>query len=751
MRLAAAPHPCATSTLGWQASDLAPCSHLPAGATLVVMRLAPALVVLAACGRIGFDGSSGGGGGGGMTDAGGDAQAAGRWQEVATASIYACAIANDASLWCWGYTPYSSQISAPTAMPGSWTAVSGSNDHACAIDTAGALWCWGNNGYGELGDGTTNGSPTPVRVGTATWTAVSVGDEFTCGIQTGGALFCWGANNYGQLGNGTTTDYHAPKQVPGILNWTAISAGGGYACGVDASAALWCWGDNTYGELGDSTLTERDSPTSIAGGGMWTTVAVSSDSSHACGVRTDGTAWCWGQNELGQLGDGTANDSYVPVATGMSLRQVAVGGIHSCGIDATDGLWCWGDGHYGQLGAQAATLVPALVTNAHTVAASSDLTCVVDATGHLACTGRNSYGQLGSTPALPPGEMTAPTRVDTRTDWASITAGGSHACGMTSGGAALCWGLNNEGEVGDGTLWSRQDPVAMQNASGITRVIASAHSTFGLTGAGDSDLWGCDWVNQTNNSAPETMAMTGWTVETGGEEHTCGITGTALWCRGDDTYGQIGDGNTTGVPSNYQVAGTWTAVSAGYNTTCAIQSGGTVACWGDGGTGQLGNGMLGTFATPQTIAVGGTATQIRVGTGFACALVAPGKVSCWGDNSSGALGNGTTTDSSTFVAAGTRSDYVELAVGYDHACAITSGHTLWCWGHGGYGAVANPTLGDNTTPTQIDSATDWAHVAAGYEFTCALKLDGTRWCFGLDTEGMLGNGLAWHYGFVAIP
>ncbi|HTR53198.1 MAG TPA: hypothetical protein VMJ10_21030 [Kofleriaceae bacterium] len=734
------------------------------------MRALFAVLTIAACGHLGFD--TGGGGGSAGVDAGGDGGdggvgSAGRWAQVSTGSLWGCAIANDASLWCWGglvMDPTGQRIYPPTQVTGSWKTVSvnstysGDGDHACGIQSDASLWCWGRNDNGALGDNTTNDEMAPIHIGNASWIAVAAGDQFTCGIQSDGSLWCWGGNGYGELGDNTTNDHHAPAKV-GSATWIAVTAGDSYACGLQTGGAALCWGFNTYGELGDNTTTDRHVPTAVITpssepmSSYWTSIAASDTDDHTCATRSDGTAWCWGVNSSGELGDGTNNDSNFPAKVGVPLQQIAVGDDHTCGVDAANTLWCWGDSTYGQLGGTDITATPTNVGQAAAVSAAEDQTCFIGTAGSLACTGRNSLGQLG--PGIAPGETHTPAQADTRTDWASITAGGTHACGLTSGGTAMCWGYNSEDELGDGTSIDRDVPAPMNNAVTLTAVSAGTSTTFGLTATGTALLWGCDWVADDNNATAETMAMSGWTAEVAAEEHTCGLIGTALWCRGDDSNGQIGDGNMSGTPANYQVAGAWSAVAVGGYTTCAINSStAKVNCWGEGDSGQIGNNATNDTATPQAVLLAGglgAPQQIAVGYDFACAITAPGALSCWGNNSCGELGDGTGTNQSSPVRAGSRTDWIEVSAGGSHVCGITANHALWCMGSGGEGAVADPGLQNALAPEQVGADLDWAHVAAGDDFTCAIKMDGTRWCFGTDDNGQLGNNLAWHAGFVEIP
>jgi alpha-tubulin suppressor-like RCC1 family protein len=202
--------------------------------------------------------------------------------------------------------------------------------NTCGLDTQGSAYCWGDNTYGELGDSTKTQRSSPVRVvGGITFAAISTGTTHTCGLTSAGSAYCWGANSAGQLGDGTTTDQTSPVAVVGGLTFATISAGAEYTCGVTTSGPAYCWGNNSSGQLGDGTQTGRTVPTPVAGGLNFASVAtggvgsvegVSARAAHTCGVTTAGTAYCWGDNFYGQLGNGTSSgygtggtDSNAPV------------------------------------------------------------------------------------------------------------------------------------------------------------------------------------------------------------------------------------------------------------------------------------------------------------------------------------------------------------------------------------------------------------------------------------------------------
>ena len=280
---------------------------------------------------------------------------------------HACAIRSDGSLWCWGgnddgalgvgTTSYCTTPAMVTGLDAHVASVSAGSTGACVVKTDSSLWCWGDNSNGELGDGTKTLRAAPVVVtGFSTGGAASVSAGYTyhtCAVKTDGSLWCWGYNWCGQLGDGTKTDRSTPVMVTGFSSGVAsVSARGSFTCAVKTDGSLWCWGENYYGQLGDGTITQRLTPVMVTGFSSGV-AAVATGGEHTCAVKTDGSLWCWGWNQFGQLGDGTKTDRSTPaVSPGLSagVASVAAGEASTCAVKTDGSLWCWGSNQDGWLG-----------------------------------------------------------------------------------------------------------------------------------------------------------------------------------------------------------------------------------------------------------------------------------------------------------------------------------------------------------------------------------------------------------------
>jgi alpha-tubulin suppressor-like RCC1 family protein len=315
--------------------------------------------------------------------------------------------------------------------------------HSAGIKTDGTLWTWGLNGNGQLGTGNTTArsSPGTTAGGGTNWKQVTCGQLISAAVKTDGTLWTWGMNsgtNAGTLGDGTTTDRSSPGTTAGGgTNWKQVSAAGVSMAAIKTDGTLWTWGYNAQGQLGDGTTSARSSPVTTAGGGTnWK--QVSNNFSAGAAIKTDGTLWIWGQNGAGQLGDGTNTNRSSPVTTaggGTNWKRVAfeLGIEHSAAIKTDGTLWTWGNNANGRLG---------------------------DGT----TTGRNS----------------PVTTAGGGTNWKQVTCGYYHTVAIKTDGTLWTWGVNNFGQLGDGTTTSKSSPVMVIGNVTNWKQVSSSISTLAV-------------------------------------------------------------------------------------------------------------------------------------------------------------------------------------------------------------------------------------------------------------------------------
>jgi hypothetical protein len=332
----------------------------------------------------------------------------------------------------------------------------------------------------------------------------------------------------------------------------------------------------------------------------------------SCAMTSVGGVKCWGSNESGFLGDGTTTTRLTPVdVTGLSSGVVAIeaGHWHSCALTTVGGVKCWGYNGYGELG-------DGTTTHRHTPVAVSGLS-----TGVVA-----------------------------------LTAGFAHSCALTAVGGVKCWGLNEHGQLGDGTVTDRSTPVPVQAlSSGVIAITAGFAHTCALTSAGAVKCWGYNRQGQlgngTRSESHTAVAVSGLSsgvaaIAAGGF-HSCALTSAgAAKCWGRNADGAVGDGTTNLALVPVSVLGLSSgvvAIAAGADSSCGVTSAGGAMCWGANLYGQLGDGTTKKRLAP--VSVSGLSTGVAAITAgvHSCASLSGGAVKCWGENRAGAVGDGTTS------------------------------------------------------------------------------------------------------------
>lgn len=335
-----------------------------------------------------------------------------------------------------------------------WRAVSGIL-HGCAWRLHGDVFCWGANMKGQLGDGTTAGHSTPRLVpGLSDAVKVVVGagapdlTGHTCALDGAGVVYCFGANSTGQLGDGTTLDRPTPATVGDLPPVVSLSSGAQHTCALTGSGDVYCWGRNSGGQLGDGTLIDRPSPTRTLN--VSDAIDIAAGSFHSCALLRNGTVLCWGPNAYGEIGDDSSLASPIPSAVvGIEdAIEVAAGSFHSCARHANGEISCWGSDQYGELGNGAILAesrkplpVQGLPEQAIELASGSGL-CARIMSQSVWCWG----GQYDAQDKYVLSNIALPVSGAART----ISIAGS--CAVLSDGQPVCWGSNQYGQLGNGTM-----------------------------------------------------------------------------------------------------------------------------------------------------------------------------------------------------------------------------------------------------------------------------------------------------------
>ena len=702
---------------------------------------------------------------------------------------------------------------------------------------SGSALIWGDNTYGQLGNGLGAGMPIPTQMDTSgtnllngkTIVQMAAGQYHVLVLANDGKLYAWGRNSNGQLGNGTTTSSATPVAVTmsGVLSGktiTAVAAGSQHSVVLTSDGLVFSWGYGGLGQLGQGSTANSTTPvaptmTGVLVGKQIKRIAACANATIALG--SDGLAiYSWGDGSVGQLGNNATVQQTSPVAVtmtgalaGKTVSAIAAGATHAIAL-SSDGLaFAWGANTYGQLGDNSTTQrsVPVAVTAIGALAgkvltqasAESSATFVVSSTGELFAWGAASRRGDGSiAQSQVPVSVSAISSLASKTVTA-VSSGLEHTFVITSDKQVYTFGLNSNGQLGTGdfadslfptsinmvgSLFSKSYSTAAAAVGVQAPAFAAGGAGFSIAAAADGTIhtWGANDYGQLGRTAqplyqtPPTpllsKALGGKKLlqVAAGPTHTVALADDGLlYASGRNDYGQLGLGYTGGYINEFQqvpMTGllqnkTIVAVGVGQSHTTVLTSSGDVLSWGGNALGQLGNGSALTssnvpVALDRSGTTGGSAdlTSKRIiGISVApfdswnMALTSDGLVYAWGNNANGQMGKVTAATQytapsavlSTGVLAGKK--IVSIVAGKTHALALSSDGLMYAWGQGTNGALGNASSSNSQTPVAVDvsgvlSGKIVSAIAAGNQSSLALTTDGRMYAWGINSYGEIGVG-----------
>lgn len=753
---------------------------------------------------------------------------------LATGGYHACAILDNNTVKCWGSngsgalglgdTNHRSAGAAemgnalPVVSLGTGRtakAITAGGGYSCAILDNGAVKCWGNNTYGSLGLGDTNhrgdaagemGDSLPtVSLGTGrTAVSIAAGVAHTCAILDDGSLKCWGLNNFGQLGLGDMASRgdgaaEMGDSLPAVNLGSghtakALALGNYQTCALLEDSSIKCWGYAGFGAIGSGDANSRgdapgemgDSlpPVNLGTGRL--AQSVTAGGHHTCAILDNGSVKCWGYNAEGQLGIGDTvlhgdgagemGDALpsVNLGSGRTATRVVATYVNTCAELDDFTIKCWGASYTGMLGIGSSERrgdqlsdmgdnLPSFKfgTNRSVTAFGNGFAnhfgCALLDNNSVKCWGANSYGQLGvdrsSNVGDEAGDMGAGLKyvsLGTGVTVVGVGSGDYHSCALLSNGSVKCWGANLYGTSGLGDT-ARHDGRASYMGDNLPAVALG-------TGRRAVALYV-------------------------GAEHSCAVLDNgALKCWGQNTYGQLGLGDTNdrgdapgemgdALPAVALGSGrTVKSMHLGFRHSCAILDNDQLKCWGYNKNAQLGlgdgidrgdnAGEMGDALPAVSLGTGRHASAVFGGYFNTCAILDNGSVKCWGDNGHGQLGLGNKVmhgqnaagmgDGLPAVALGTGRTATSLGVGMSHVCALLDNATVKCWGYGadgklGYGDTSDRgdaagELGDSLPAVDFGVGQVVTKLTSGWNHNCVVLAGGggSVRCWGNGDQGGLG-------------
>ena len=717
--------------------------------------------------------------------------------QIAAGADHSLALDSDGALYAWGSNAYgqlgngtTTNSSVPVAVKIAGTPLAGKTivqiaagaNHNMVLTSDGAVYTWGWNYHGQLGNNTKTNSNTIVAVQTISTpiagkkiVKIAAGQGHSLALTDDGMVYAWGRNDTGQLGNNATTDAMLPVAVTvtgtPMSNKTIveIASGARHSLAIDSSGKVYAWGHNGSGQLGNNSTVNALTPVAVQAPADKNIIQVSGSGwlgASSSALASDGTVYSWGRGFDGQLGDGTNNDSSVPVITTINLVDTPSTPTHVMAKPGdTTAIISWqapivsgGQNitgyvlQYQAVGASSWTTINvAAAATSHTItgltndqtyrirlaakitAGTGDFSNVVLVTPHAKPTITNVSPAIGPVAGGQNVTLTGTNFILKSKKIMQTVNGNGYSLALSADGTVYTWGRNEYGQLGNGvTATNSPVPVAVKTAGtpmeGKTIVQISAKVWYALALASDGTVY--SW--------------------------------------GFNSWGQLGNGtsgtaNNASAPVAVKTAGTpmegktIVQVAAGATHSLALATDGTIYAWGKNEYGQLGNDSTTNSPVPVAVKTAGTPMdgktiiQIHAGYEHSLALASDGTVYAWGRNNSGQLGKNDATDAHIPAAVQTLGTpmagkvIVQLVAGNSQSMALASDGTVYTWGWNQYGQLGNGTTTNSRIPVAVvTTGTPLAgkiisQIAAGNAHALAMTDDGTVYTWGWNQYGQLGN------------
>jgi len=625
-------------------------------------------------------------------------------------------------------------------------------NHICSILVDHSLWCWGINNYGQLGDGSFISKSTPVKViGNEQWKDITLGPGHTCAITTNDKSYCWGLNNFNRIGASYPEKVNTPVElIQGDHSWISLSVGLDISCGIKQNQVenFECWGNPEHLPSFENANTTDPILENLE----W--LSIKSSQSHYCATRSDGSLWCWGENNVGQLGNGEFSNSTIGfqqflsrVESTESWKTISINShidypteSISCALNENDNLWCWGaDKHNIQhnkfVGLN--TEFPfeiATDSTWRTVATGRKHACAIRSDSTLWCLGKSPHGQWGTINTF---SIVPVTQVGNDADWIDIIANDENTCASKTDGSIWCSGRNQYGQLGVSQSGFIKEPVEV--FAGVSEFSINSSHVCLIDLESELWCWGNNDKHQIGNGSQENMQSPVKLLGSVSNNLSASNTNSCIVSAMNDIvcwgYFEFHDEKSLQSPRNLNNAHEWRRVATGINNRCAIRFDNTLWCYKDFLDIEpydiTPSPSLYRYSDLAQIGVNNNWDSISFKDNHACALNMDQEIWCWGLNEFGQLGTEDETNYGSPQRIAENNSWHSVKVSKNHSCAIRSDDSLWCWGNNEFGKLGLGNLSHSNTVIEVESELGWLSVELANDRTCGVKLDNSLWCWGL--------------------